>query len=196
MMRTTTWKEILGGKALWLAVLSVLLAGISSARAETTPASAAPVVTASQSAVPQPKPDGASAAKQVAVSPEQDKAAQPVEPSATPESELAEKWGIQALSTRLTAGGRMIDFRYRVLDPEKAAKLGDPHARSYIIDEATGAKFVVPSPPKVGQLRNTRALAADKNYFILFANPGNYIKGGAKVSVVVGELKMEHLTVE
>ncbi|HUW62021.1 MAG TPA: hypothetical protein VMZ06_13555 [Candidatus Bathyarchaeia archaeon] len=110
--------------------------------------------------------------------------------------DLKSKWGIEVLSLRQTAGGYMLDFRYRVLDPEKAARLLDPKVKPYLVDEATGAKFIVPTPPKVGSLRASGRLAVNKNYFMFFANPGNYIKGGNKVSVVIGELRIEHLTVE
>ena len=119
-----------------------------------------------------------------------------VDPPVTPDADLEAKWGINVLSTRLTAAGRMIDFRYRVLDAQKAAKLSDPHVHPYILDEATGARFIVPAPPKIGQMRNTRPPIADKNYFILFANPANHIKSGGKVTVVIGDLKIAHLTVE
>ena len=154
------------------------------ALAEKTPASA--TETAETVA-----PTGASA-----VSPTEKPVAAPAEPSAATGADLEAKWGITVLSTRLTAAGCMIDFRYRVLDAQKAAKLSDPHVHPYIIDEATGARFIVPAPPKVGQMRNTRPPIADRNYFILFANPANHIKTGGNVTVVIGDLKIEHLVVE
>lgn len=108
---------------------------------------------------------------------------------------LEEKWGITIEPTRLSAGGYMIDFRYRVRDPEKAKLIINPKTRPYMIDEATGAKFAVPSPPKVGDLRNAKNIVAGKVYFIFFANPGNYVKSGQKITVCIGDLKIEHLTV-
>ena len=117
--------------------------------------------------------------------------------AATPPEQILEKWGIQVLSTRLTAAGYMLDFRYRVVAPEKAAALFDPKSKPYLVDEATGAKFVVPAPPKVGSMRASgKNPVANKNYFIFFANPGGYVKAGNKVSVVIGDFKIEHLTVE
>lgn len=116
-------------------------------------------------------------------------------PAAT-ESELRDKWGIEVLSLRRTAGEFMIDFRYRVLDPEKAAPLFESQTHPYIIDEATGAKCIVPAPPKVGQLRTTRKPIADRNYFMIFANPGQQMKAGSKITVIAGDLKIEHLILE
>jgi hypothetical protein len=109
---------------------------------------------------------------------------------------IEEKWGVKVLGISLTADGYMLDFRYRVLDPEKAKPLFDRQSKPYLIDEATGAMFVVPEPPKVGALRTTRPPKADRNYFIIFANPGRYLKKGHKVSVVNGDFKAEHLVVE
>jgi hypothetical protein len=107
-----------------------------------------------------------------------------------------EKWGVRVLSIRQSAEGYMLDFRYRVIDAEKAAPLFDRKIKPHLIDEATGAKFLVPEPPKVGALRTTRPPLAGRNYFIIFANPGRYIKKGSKVTVVIGEFRAENLVVE
>lgn len=106
-----------------------------------------------------------------------------------------EKWGIRPLSVRRTAEGYMLDFRYRVTDADKAAQLFGPRIRPYIIDQASGAVMAVPNVPKVGSLRSTRKPVKDKNYTILFANPQKYIKDGNKVTVVIGDLRIENLVV-
>lgn len=90
----------------------------------------------------------------------------------------------------------MLDFRYRVLDAEKASPLFSRKIKPYLIDQATGATFGVPEPPKVGALRQTRKPVADRNYFIIFANPGEYIKKGSKVTVVIGDVRIENLIVD
>lgn len=90
----------------------------------------------------------------------------------------------------------MLDFRYRVLDPEKAMPLFDRKIKPYLVDEATGAMFVVPEPPKVGALRTTRKPVPDRNYFIMFANPGKFVKPGNKVTIVIGDFRAENLIVQ
>ncbi len=112
---------------------------------------------------------------------------------------LAEKWGVELRGIRLSAAGHMLDFRYRVLDPEKAREILDPKSKPYLIDEATGAKFIVPTPPKIGSLRNKSRgtdVKASRTYFIIFANPGGYVKKGSKITVVVGDFRAEGLVVE
>lgn len=115
------------------------------------------------------------------------------------QSHYEEKWGIEVESIRLSAGGYMIDFRYRVLDPEKADYLADHTLKPYLEDIATGAKMIVPAPAKVGALRNTNrrgSVERGRTYYIIFANPGRYIKPGSKVNVVIGDFVAKNLTLQ
>lgn len=104
--------------------------------------------------------------------------------------------GIEILPLRLTAGDKMLDFRYRIVDEQKAAPLHEKGTAAYLINEATGAKMLVVGSPKSGPLRNQRPPILGKNYFIIFANPSGSIKKGSKVTVVVGDLRAEHLVVQ
>ena len=110
---------------------------------------------------------------------------------------LDTKHGIEAVSVRLTSAGYMLDFRYRVVDAERAAPLLDRSTTPVLIDQATGNRLCVPSPPKVGALRQApRVTSPDRTYFIMFANPGRAITTGSRVTVEVGELRLENLLVE
>lgn len=115
---------------------------------------------------------------------------------ATPISELENKWGIKILAARRTAANCMIDLRYRVLDPEKAAPLLDSRLNPYLVDEQSKNTLPVPVPPKVGPLRNTKNCKANTNYFLMFANPCGLLKKGSLVSVVIGDMKVEHIAIE
>ena len=108
-----------------------------------------------------------------------------------------EEHGIQVVGVRPTAEGRMLNFRYKIIDPEKASSLISPKMKPYIIDQTTGRKLAVPSLPKVGALKQRGKKAyQDRIYFILFANPGKSIQSGDKVSVVIGDFKAEDIVVE
>ena len=110
---------------------------------------------------------------------------------------LREKWGIEMTSLRMSGNGHLIDFRYRVFDPDKAAVLGDKQYKPYLIDQVTGTRMVIPDTPKLGPLRQSATrLEAGKIYFMLFANSGRLVKSGRKVTVVIGDFKVENLTVE
>jgi hypothetical protein len=110
---------------------------------------------------------------------------------------MEDKFGVQVVGMRPTAEGRMLNFRYKIIDPEKALSLINPKAKPYVIDQKTGKTVAVPSLPKVGALkqRGKRAYPG-RIYFILFANPGEFIKPGDKVSVVIGDFKAEDIVVE
>ena len=114
----------------------------------------------------------------------------------SPGQSMDEKWGIKPLSIRPTAEGFFIDFRYRIVDEEKAAPLFSPTIKPLLIDENTGAIMAVPTVPKVGSMRSTRKPITGRDYVILFANPNNHIKPGHKVTVVIGNYRAEHLIVE
>lgn len=110
-------------------------------------------------------------------------------------SAVEENWGIRVEGIRQSAAGYMLDFRYRVLDPEKAAPLFDRKTKPYLIDQASGKKFQVPNPPKTGPLRSSNPPQADRVYAIFFGNPGTYIRPGSMVTVVIGEFMAEDLVV-
>lgn len=119
-----------------------------------------------------------------------------IEPS-RPLTDEEKKWGIEALGPRLSAGGFMLDFRCRVLDPEKAKPLLDAKAARQLIHEKTGATLKVTSSPKVGAMRQTTSNATKGGvYFSIFANPGRTVKAGDKVTVVLGECRLERVVQE
>jgi hypothetical protein len=109
--------------------------------------------------------------------------------------QIEEKWGVKILGIRQTAHAYLLDFRFHVIDLEKAKPLIDRHAKPYIVDEATGMKLSVPSMPRFGSLR-AKGNEPDRDYFILFSNPKGLIKKGSKVTVVSGDFKVENLVVE
>ena len=111
-------------------------------------------------------------------------------------AQCSEKWGIEPVSLRLTAAGQMIDFRYKITDPNKAAPFFYSQNKPALIDQTSGKKLSVPVAPKVGSLRQkTVKPEIGRIYFILFGNPG-VVKDGSKVTLIVGDIRIENLTVE
>jgi hypothetical protein len=112
-------------------------------------------------------------------------------------AEMRDKWGIEVLAMRRTAAGYMLDFRYRVLDAAKAAPLLERRNKPIIKVEKSGATLGVPMPPKIGSMRNaTKHVKPNRNYFALFANPGQHVKVGDQITIVIGDFRAEHLVVE
>lgn len=112
-------------------------------------------------------------------------------------TDLAAKWGIQVASLRMTAGDRMVDFRYKVIDPTKAAVLGQHDSKAYLIDQATGTKLRVPSSPKVGALRSRADQPiAGTVYTVLFGNAAGLVRAGSLVTIEIGDFRATNLKVE
>lgn len=110
---------------------------------------------------------------------------------------LRETAGIEIESIRLSSAGYMLDFRYRVVNSSLAVPIMDRSAVCYVIDQKSGAKMIVPAPPKVGSLRQkTVAPTEGKIYYIMFANPGRRVQPADKVTVVINNLEIPDLIVQ
>lgn len=114
-------------------------------------------------------------------------------------NDAGSRLGIRMEGLRLSAAGYLLDFRYRVVDPARAAPLLEKKTRPYLLDEASGAQLAVPDTAKLGQLRTTgrnKVVHGDRDYFILFANPGRFVQAGSKMTLVMGDLRIENIIVE
>lgn len=113
------------------------------------------------------------------------------------QKKFVEQWGVKVLGIRRTASDYMLDFRFRIVDPQKAAVLIDRKIKPHIIVEESGAKLEVPITSKLGPLRQSGKFAqANKNYFVFFANPGRTVHKGDRVTVNIGDFSVSHLVVE
>lgn len=99
-------------------------------------------------------------------------------------------------AVHMTAAGKFIDLRYRVVDANKATELLGPKVRPRLIDERTGSVMAVPTTAKLGSLRQTQGRqSTGRTYFILFANNGS-VGPGSHVTAEIGPMVFQHLTVE
>lgn len=105
-------------------------------------------------------------------------------------------WGIEVLFVRETSAGYMLEFRYKVLDPERAAPLFERQAKPILTHVETGAQMIVPTPPKTGALRNSNLPKANHTYWMFFANPGKFVKPGDEIRIEIGEFVANGLIVQ
>jgi hypothetical protein len=121
-------------------------------------------------------------------------------PSVAQESyPLEATYGIRVEGLRLSAAGSMLDFRYRVVDAEKAAAMLDGRVQPYLFDAAHGAKLGVPDTPVLGRIRQTarnNKILTNRTYFIMFGNPAKLLQSGDKVTLLLGSVKVSDLTVQ
>jgi hypothetical protein len=109
---------------------------------------------------------------------------------------MKRQWGVEVMFVRQTAAGYMLEFRYRVLDPEKAKPLFERRAKPTLTHSESGARLIVPTPPTTGALRNSNPPVAGRIYWMFFANPGKLVKPGEHVSVEIGQFRADGLIVQ
>lgn len=111
--------------------------------------------------------------------------------------DMQEDWGIELVHMRLTAQGYMIEFRYKILDIDKALIMSDRKNFPYLQSLKSRAKLSVPYGPTVGFLKsNRRFIKKGKNYIAMFSNEGKHLNVGDKVKVQIKDQLSNELVVE
>jgi hypothetical protein len=101
---------------------------------------------------------------------------------------IEQQWGIRVTQIGATADGGLVDFRYIVLDPDKAlAMVQDVNNLPVLIAEDSGT--LVNSAALMAAKHD---LAPGRTYFFLYRNTHGAIKSGTPVTVKFGNLTLEH----
>jgi len=109
---------------------------------------------------------------------------------------MKREWGIEIMYVRQTSAGYMLEFRYKVLDAEKAAALFERQTKPLLTHVDSGAILVVPTPAKTGALRNSNTPIAGNTYWMFFANPGKLVQVGDQVNIDIGEFSADGIFVK
>jgi hypothetical protein len=137
-------------------------------------------------------------------------------PEPAPVSPIEENWGIQVLGLSLTNNDTAVQVLYTVVSPEKTLQLADTNAAVYLVNQADGTKLPMFTASQWGPAaqgagaRTTRRmmhqagrfppapsrLVAGKTFALEIPNWGRSLQSGSKVSLVVGQLRQDNLTVE
>ena len=111
-------------------------------------------------------------------------------------AKIEKDWGIKPLTVRLTGADHFLDFRYRVIDPEKAQALLKRKLTVYLIHQPSGTNMSIPIT-KIGPMRGTAvAPVPDRNYVILFNNVQKLTHSGDPVTIVIGDCRIENMKVD
>jgi len=89
----------------------------------------------------------------------------------------------------------MLEFRYKVLDADKAKPLFERQTKPVLTHVESGAKLIVPTPAKTGALRNSNPPIAGNTYWMFFANPGKLVQPGDHVNIEIGKFHADGLVV-
>jgi hypothetical protein len=105
---------------------------------------------------------------------------------------LSARHGIDVNLVAVTAAGGLVELRMQVTDPDKAnLVVHDPADRPILVAEDTGETLAMASPP-----HHKATLELGREYFFLLANAHNALRAGAKVTVVVDDVRLEHVEVQ
>jgi hypothetical protein len=112
--------------------------------------------------------------------------------AAVPQSSaIEERFGIRITRLGLTANGGMLDLRFIVLDPEKAAAIGHTvRTLPRLIAEDRRIQMNTAS-----LMLHLHYLRRGTSYYMLFRNDGNLLHQGSHAGVKIGDLVLPHLVV-
>ncbi|MEA2243887.1 MAG: hypothetical protein QOD24_3443 [Solirubrobacteraceae bacterium] len=114
----------------------------------------------------------------------------PLPPAVSPAG-LAERSGVRLIRVAVSGGGGLLDVRYQIVDPGKAAALHDAGTPPAVVYEPTNT-------PIEGLLMGHAPHAPQRvgvTSYLVFVNPGNIVHRGDRVSVILGGGRLEHVTV-
>ena len=119
-------------------------------------------------------------------------------PAASKEVEtLKTASGIKSSDRFFLAGGNIVEFRYEVNAPKKAAMLTKLGQKPMLLDQTAGAKLQGPTAPRTGPLRQAANQAvASQILVVLCTETRHHMQSGDQTSVTVGDFNIENFIVE
>ena len=106
---------------------------------------------------------------------------------------MAARYGIDVDLLAVTAAGGLVELRYQVVDPDKAAPLvHDPDLSPALVVEGSGKTLVMSTPPH----HHGTELQLGGTYFFLMANAESALHKGDRVTLVIGDARLEHLEMQ
>jgi hypothetical protein len=113
--------------------------------------------------------------------------------------DLEKDWGVQPVMLRVSAGGYMIEFRYKILDTEKAQIFTSKSEKDFpfLLSMKSRVRLGVPFGTTVGYLKSNRKfLKQGKNYITMFSNINRHMLPGDQVKIQISDQVSEVLTIE
>jgi hypothetical protein len=106
-------------------------------------------------------------------------------------SAIEAKWGIRITQVAISADGGMVDFRYIILDPNKAQNFAED-AQSTPTLHPDGNRTVVFQTAK---MPHKNQLQPGATYFLLYENAAGAVKAQSYLTVQLGDISLAHVPV-
>ena len=104
--------------------------------------------------------------------------------------EIEAKYGIRPVLVALTDATGLIDFRFQVLDPDKAGVMHGSFDTLPHFISANGQEI------RLSKLPSHHNFLVGRTYYMLFANANNAVKPGEKVTLVMGDIRVENIPIQ
>lgn len=111
-------------------------------------------------------------------------------PALVSKSAFQARSGVRLTQVAVTGNGGLLDLRFQVLDPSRAASVHT--APPTLVDERTG---VVVDQLFMGH-QHRGLMKAGQSYYLIFSNPGNLVQHGSRVTVQLGASRVAHVPVQ
>jgi hypothetical protein len=99
--------------------------------------------------------------------------------------DLEERFGVQVTLIGVTAGGGLVDFRFKVTDPAKAEQLFEGHENMpFLIPQGSDIRLGMP-------MFHSPRLETGRIYYFLYGNARGVVQPGTPVTVAFGNLHLE-----
>jgi hypothetical protein len=105
---------------------------------------------------------------------------------------LVRRSGVRVSHVAISGDGGLVDLRFIAVDPDTANVVHEAEYPPQIVDERTG---VVVQDLLMGHRHSGRMLAG-QTYYLIFSNPGDLVRRGDLVTVVLGDARLPHVRVE
>jgi hypothetical protein len=106
-------------------------------------------------------------------------------------ADLADRSGVRITRVAVSGDGGLVDVRYQVVDPARAHAVHAEGTPPALVDQATG---LVLNRLLMGH-SHTGALTPAVTYYLVFENPGGWIRRGGTVTVLLGDAQVEDVPV-
>lgn len=106
--------------------------------------------------------------------------------------EIEERFGVRFTGVHVLAKNGLVDVRYRVIDVGKAKNFGHYTETSPLIISEENGKLVEVT---IMGLHNHR-VEAGRSYYVMYRNTDNALRPGAKVTIQMDDLRLEHAPVQ
>ncbi len=110
--------------------------------------------------------------------------------------EIEQAWGVRFTNVRLLAGTGLIDVRYQVIDPAKAAKLHADGVKNIPRLRVPGGRTVTPDSTMFHFHTIADTSTAGRGFDILYGNAREALRGGGEVTILLSNgMKLDHVPV-